>query len=542
MFLLFIAVYLIPLGIRPMTIPEESRYGEISREMLASGDWVVPKLNGLKYFEKPALGYWINATTISLFGENRFATRLPSALAAGITALMLFLLCRRFARDAFAGILSAGIYLTSLLVYALGVINIPDSLLSLFLTGATLFFLHGHHAKERRARVVFLALFGGFCAMAFLVKGFLAFALPVITIFPFLIWEGRLRRFIRDMWIPFLGALVVALPWCILIHLREGDFWRYFFMVEHIKRYFSPIAEQHLKSFWYFFPILAGGAIPWLFALPAAVVGMKRSSLKDPLFRFLLCWFLFPFLLFSACGGKLIPCILPCFSPMAVLISLGLIQYFASGRRKTFDFSVCFFGVITALGGLLLAASMGTDFPWKPVYSPLETDKGTAAIAGLFIWSAMSFLAAKAKKPAWKLWLYGSASVVFLAGTPCILPDSVFLGRAPGQLLERHASSVKANTLMVSDPYLVHALCWHYKRNDVYLLDKSGELSYGILNDPKQRSRLLTLKDFDKILKDRPVNQEVILVVEEDRYDRYKKFLPIPRFLDRSDGFVFAVF
>ena len=86
---LFLLIYVLPLGSRPMVVPDESRYSEIPREMVASGDWVVPRLNGLRYFEKPVLGYWLVAASIKLFGENAFATRLPSALAAGLSALLV---------------------------------------------------------------------------------------------------------------------------------------------------------------------------------------------------------------------------------------------------------------------------------------------------------------------------------------------------------------------------------------------------------------------------------------------------------------------
>ncbi|MDZ7696997.1 MAG: glycosyltransferase family 39 protein [Deltaproteobacteria bacterium] len=109
-----------PLGMRPMTVPDESRYSEIPREMIASGDWVVPRLNGVRYFEKPVLGYWVNALSIRLFGQNRFAVRLPAALATGLTALMAFFLVRRFAEDHVAPLLAAAAYLTCLLVFALG--------------------------------------------------------------------------------------------------------------------------------------------------------------------------------------------------------------------------------------------------------------------------------------------------------------------------------------------------------------------------------------------------------------------------------------
>jgi 4-amino-4-deoxy-L-arabinose transferase len=95
--LLFVIVYLLPLGVRPLVIPDETRYAQIAREMLESGDWIVPRLAQTRYFEKPVLGYWFTAAAIKLFGENNFAVRLPSALAVGISALMIYLLIYKFA-------------------------------------------------------------------------------------------------------------------------------------------------------------------------------------------------------------------------------------------------------------------------------------------------------------------------------------------------------------------------------------------------------------------------------------------------------------
>src|SRR4030042_2281837 len=95
---LFFLVYLVPLGVRPMLIPDEFRDAEIPREMLAAGDWVVPHLDGLRYFEKPVLGYWLNAAAIALFGENAFAVRFFSSFWGGgfffFFFFFFFALCR----------------------------------------------------------------------------------------------------------------------------------------------------------------------------------------------------------------------------------------------------------------------------------------------------------------------------------------------------------------------------------------------------------------------------------------------------------------
>lgn len=83
----YILAYLTPLACRPMLRPDEYLYAEIPREMLETGDWVTPKMLGVRYFEKPAPGYQLTAVSFSLFGENVFALRLPSALASLLTAV-----------------------------------------------------------------------------------------------------------------------------------------------------------------------------------------------------------------------------------------------------------------------------------------------------------------------------------------------------------------------------------------------------------------------------------------------------------------------
>jgi 4-amino-4-deoxy-L-arabinose transferase len=127
-FALFLFLYIASLGFRPIMIPDEARYAEIPREMIASGDWIVPRLNGLPYFEKPVLGYWLNALSILLFGENAFAIRFPSALAAGLTALLLFLMVRRSAGGHRLAILAALVFLTCLEVFAVGTMNTTSEL------------------------------------------------------------------------------------------------------------------------------------------------------------------------------------------------------------------------------------------------------------------------------------------------------------------------------------------------------------------------------------------------------------------------------
>ncbi|MCJ7808819.1 MAG: phospholipid carrier-dependent glycosyltransferase, partial [Desulfobulbaceae bacterium] len=524
---LFLILYILPLGVRPISIPDESRYGEIPREMIASGDWLVPHLNGLRYFEKPVLGYWLNALSITLFGDNAFAIRLTSALSAGISALMIFFLIRRFGGGSRAGILGASAYLTCLLVLALGVLSILDSMLSMFLTGAMVSFFFAHRETIPSKRVAFLALFGLFCGLAFLIKGFLAFAVPFITILPFMFWEGRVKKLIKIAWVPILALLLVTLPWCIMIHLRESDFWNYFFWTEHIKRFISPVAGQHPKPFWYFIPVLAGGSIPWLFLFPAIFSEIKAAvRRKDPLVRFATCWLLFPFLFFSACGGKLVSYILPCFPPLVIILTIGLTDYFEQGKKKAFTIcTLSLAGLMGAIAVVLVIDQTINIFGIKGYYGS-ETWKWAAAAGGFIIWGMVAFFSAVKSDPGKKLALYAIAPLLLLFSGHFILPDQVMEERAPENILLRNRDMVHPETMVITGDHLVHAVCWIYKRNNVYLLEAGGELRYGLERDHSNPSRLLTIKELREIIKRSSGKHRIVLFLKMKNYLKKRDQLP----------------
>lgn len=541
---LFGLLYLLPLGLRPMTVPDESRYSEIPREMMASGDWVVPRLNGVRYFEKPVMGYWVNAISIGLFGQNRFAVRLPSALATGLTALMLFFLVRLFSKgnSAPAALLAGAAYLTCLLVFALGVINILDSLLTLFLTGAMVAFFYANRTERGERFLIGWAVFGGFCGLAFLVKGFLAFVVPIVTVVPFVLWERRMKIFLKTSWIPLLTAVLVILPWAVMIYLRERDFWNYFFWTEHVRRFLSPIPGQHPEPFWYYLPVLIGGALPWVVLTPAAGLGLGRRWRDDPLIRFLLCWFFFPLVFFSASSGKLIPYVLPCFPPVIVLVAIGVTKYLASGRRKAFDLGALLLGVALGVFALGFVFTQVTGLLGSRGYDPSEWVKWMAMVLGVSVWSVLTLLSLKKGDFRRKLVFFCVAPVLALLGSHMALPNRALEGRAPQTLLERNTNRVGNNALVVSDEYLFHAVCWFYNREDVHLLKKAGELAYGLRHAPDGEARLFSLDRFRKLIEKNQNRPRVILIVEADRYLNYVNSLPPPRFEDRDNGVIFLVY
>jgi 4-amino-4-deoxy-L-arabinose transferase-like glycosyltransferase len=251
---LFVSLYLLPLGARPMSSPDEYRYGQIPAEMLASGDWVVPHLDGMPYFEKPVLGYWLNAASMAVLGHNAFAVRLSSALGAGLTALLVFLFVRVRGRDEEPA-LAAMAVLTCLLVYGIGTTAVLDSVFAAFVTAAmvaTFWFLEADSSRDQR---VAFAAAGLAVGLAFLTKGFVALVILGLPLLPYLLVTRSLGRFLRQIWLPLLTALVVVLPWAVAVHLRSG-FWHYFFWIEHVKRFLEADSSQHIEPFWYYLPVL----------------------------------------------------------------------------------------------------------------------------------------------------------------------------------------------------------------------------------------------------------------------------------------------
>jgi 4-amino-4-deoxy-L-arabinose transferase-like glycosyltransferase len=305
------------LGVRPLYKGAESRYGEVPREMVASGDWLTPRLNGYKYFEKPPLQYWATAVLFKTLGQSDFAARLWNALTAFCGVLLAIAAGKRlFGAPAgyFAGAVLAG----SPLYVAFGQINTLDMGLAFFLSAAVFAFAIAQRERRRHWMLVFWAA----CAAAVLSKGLIGIVLPLGAIALYVL-ARRDWTLLSRLELLRGGALflVIAAPWFVAVSLANDEFFRFFFVQEHFQRFTTHVHGREHPG-WFFIPVLALGMAPWLLALVAAWAGAARGE-PDTQFRpalFLALWAAAVFVFFSLSGSKLPGYIVPILPALAVLI------------------------------------------------------------------------------------------------------------------------------------------------------------------------------------------------------------------------------
>ncbi|WP_313451438.1 lipid IV(A) 4-amino-4-deoxy-L-arabinosyltransferase [Pseudomonas rhodesiae] len=472
--LAFVLCYLAPLATHGLWIPDETRYAQISQEMLLTGKWAAPHFMGIRYFEKPAAGYWMIALGQAMFGQNLFGVRFASALSTGLSILLVYLVARRLWNDPRKSLVSTLLYMSFVSVAALGgYANLdPQFTFWVNLTGVALWFCFD--SRTRNGRLGAWALLGFACGMGFMTKGFLAWLLPVLIALPYALWQKRLRELLGYGLVAVLVAVAVSLPWALAVHLQEPDFWHFFFWHEHIQRFAGEDA-QHAEPFWYYLPLLVGFSLPWVALLPATV---KQAWLekRTASIGFLLLWLLMPLAFFSLAKGKLPSYIMPCLLPLALLMGHALAEKLAQGRGRALRIN----GWLNLVLGIVALLALSWFQLKKPVY---EHGTETLSLVLVFVlligWIFANLLQAARPLHLWAAPAIGSWLLVALA--PAALPHSVVYNKTPDQFIIDHLPELKqTGALLSNDLGAASALAWRVKRADVTLYNTVGEVKYGL--------------------------------------------------------------
>lgn len=304
----------------PLFDLDEGAFSEATREMFTRGDFISTFLDGNPRYDKPILIYWLQAASVFVFGVNEFSFRLPSAMAATLWVLAVFMFVRRV-RDERSGLLAAIITATAFEVSVMAKAATADALLNLFIACA-LFCVYLYWKERERRWILFTFACIG---LGFLTKGPVAVLVPLAVSFLFFAFKKELNVWLKMVFNPvgIVIFLAVTMPWYVVQYLKEGDaFIQGFFFKHNIDR-FGGTMEQHGGGIFYYLPVLLVAVLPFTTVFVKALLNTKQL-MRDELSLFALIWLVFVVGFFSLSGTKLPHYVLYGLTGMFVVMALSL--------------------------------------------------------------------------------------------------------------------------------------------------------------------------------------------------------------------------
>ena len=488
------AIWFGGLGVRKLIKPDEGRYAEIPREMVASGDWLTPRLNDLKYFEKPPLQYWATAAAYEAFGVHEWTSRLWTALTGFLGVLVVAATARRL-YDARTALYAATVLASGLAYGLLAHFNTLDMGLAFFMTATWCAVLLARHARggspaadghcgaprgdDARIASRWMLVAWASMAAATLSKGPVAVVLSggALVVYLALSRDWTLLRMLQPVRGLALYALIAG-PWFVAVSRANPEFAHFFFIHEHVERF---LTTEHRREgpVWYFVPVLVAGLLPWLSFAPQALASAWKAPARGGFApeRLLLALVVVVFGFFSASGSKLPSYILPVFPALAILVARTL----ARATPRSLARHLGFVATIAAIATVAVALV------------PLDSREGAAAIARFRVAAALSLAA----------WLAGTVVAVVLAGRgraatavvtagfaalvgwSALMAGHEALGRGEStyDLAQAMKPSIAPDTPIYSVGLFEHTLDFYLQR-PVTLVAFRDELDFGLTQEP----------------------------------------------------------
>ncbi len=476
-------LWFLPLGSYRLFNPDEGRYAEIPREMVASGDWVTPRLNELRYFEKPPLQYWATALTYEAFGQHEWSARLWVALSGFLAVLLTAWIGTRLF-GALTGALAALVQGGSLLYLGLARISTLDmgltATLEVALAGLLLLAQPSRREESPRLGAVLLAVG---VALAFLSKGLVGILIPGATAAGYLllkrdwslIWRAR-------PWWTILALAAIALPWIVLVEHRNPGFAQFFFVHEQFARFLTRVHQRYQPD-WFFVPVLLLGFMPWTPLLGSIARRSWRDSFAgDGRCLMLAIWALFSFVFFSVSQSKLVPYILPLFPALSLLAGRTLALAEPVQVRRAFWIAAGLWAAIGLLAlGLWRSPTMALrlDLPEGPAVPAVAISFLTVALISL---AAAGLVRRRGVLPATAVAAMGS---ILLVSALLLVADRLPAQRQNRGIVAAAAAHLHEHTAFYCVDAYEQSLPF-YLRRTCTLVRYRGELDFGLSQDPQR--------------------------------------------------------
>lgn len=511
---LFTILWFGSLDYRHLVKPDEGRYAEISREMANSDDWITPRLNGIKYFEKPPLQYWMTALAFNAFGVNEWTARLWTALCGFLGTVVVGLGAKRLYGLKIAW-LSVLFLATNFFYVALSHINTLDMGLTFFLTLSLVAFLLAQHApRSSREQQLWMLVAWSAAAGAVLSKGLIGVVIPSATLVIYSLTQ-------RD-WTPWrqlnvlpglLIFLAISVPWFVAVSLRNPEFPYFFFIHEHVLRYATHMHRRD-EPWWIFVPILLIGLMPWTIAAVAGIVNeLKIKSIAGQFSaqRFLLIWCGFVLVFFSLSGSKLPAYILPLFPPLALLLGRYVSQI--SAKVLLWNGAVGLVVGLVALVVLPLALHAREQWPEFSLYHHYSQ----------WLAVAMSVLTAGSGLCLYLTKQRGITSALVVLGISGFLMsmlgllghENLALSNSSYHIAQQIKPLLRADIPLYSVKMYDQTLPFYLNRT-VTLVDYHDEFEYGLKQQPEKS--IPTLTEFETVWRN---GQPALAVMTPERYQAF---------------------
>lgn len=347
---LFIGMfYFIWLGSHALFTPDEGRYSEVAREMVATGDYVTPRLNGVAFLDKPALYYWLQASAIQLFGLKEWSLRFWPALLGIIGCIATYVAGRTlFSRR--AGILSALILATCPLYYGGAHYANLDLEVAVLISISLITSLLALQTENKKWFIV-AYIFSG---LAFLTKGLIGIFFPAMIIGIWILllnrWDTFKKMHLGKGLLIFLG---ITVPWYVLVQKANPQFLHFFFVDQQVSRFLTKGDFNNKTAMWFYVPIVLAGILPWsVFIIQATwqklkAIASNRQQHASELF--LVLWFFLIFIFFSIPKSKTVGYILPIFPAIALLIGTYLDRMWNETKKRGIKIGLISYCVLSAL-------------------------------------------------------------------------------------------------------------------------------------------------------------------------------------------------
>ncbi len=544
LFVVLGGLFFILLGIRPLFVPDEGRYAEIGREMVTSGNYITPYLNGIKYFEKPILFYWLESAAIKLAGLNLWSLRSINALLGLFGCLLTYITARQLYNRA-TGLLASFMLGTSMLYFVMAHMISLDLTVTVFITASLYAFLLGMQhqgmlADKAEGVVSKLSAsppafrsphaFSGdrfyfwgasiAAALAVLTKGLIGLVFPGMIIFA---WMAIMNewRILKHVYLPscLIIFLIIAAPWHILVGKQNPEFFYFYFIEQHFLRYATK-EVGHYQPFWFFIPYLMIGFFPWIVFLPQAIARQwpvswqQRHQYKREVF--FLLWIFLIFVFFSCSNSKLIPYILPVFPPLAILTARYLQQAIAKHQYRGIKVGYIMLLILVVI--IVCALSLFTHYISVPDPVLAQHHLLTAATF-LMMGSVLAcFYAFRNNNKAIIITL--STSWLFLLTALAAIPSVETRTIAPlamllKPILKPHDDIIAYNQYYQDLPF--------YLERPISVLNWRNELSYGIKH---QKAAIEWMIDDNRYWQLWHSNKRIFVMMAEKEYQHFQLAYP----------------